>query len=137
MMNDKQKATIYELRQQGLVYRRIAARLGISANTVKGFIYRKGITSQAAAKTKSEGCCPQCGADISLVKERKSRKFCSDACRHAWWKAHEHIIDRRAWYSCVCAGCGKAFKSYGNNKRKYCDHACYISDRYKKEVVAQ
>ena len=131
-MTGKQKRIIENLRQGGLGYRKIAARLGMSENTVKAYLRRNG---SVAEEKQIEGC-PQCGADLSEISERKSRKYCSDACRHAWWKAHNNTIDRRAWYSCVCAGCGKEFESYGNKQRKYCGHDCYIKDRFNKEALA-
>ena len=131
-MTGEQKREIDGLRRSGLGYRKIAARLGLSENTVKAYIRRGGTIPKPAAEEKQANCCPQCGADLSRLAGRKSRRYCSDACRLAWWKAHEHSIDRRAWYSRVCVGCGKTFKSYGNKNRKYCGHACYIQDRFNK-----
>ena len=36
-------------------------------------------------------------------------------------------------YKLKCAYCGKDFISYGNKKRKYCSHYCYIHDRFWKK----
>jgi hypothetical protein len=33
-----------------------------------------------------------------------------------------------------CACCGITFNTIGNSKRKYCSHACYITERYGKEA---
>jgi len=33
-------------------------------------------------------------------------------------------------YPAVCVRCGKEFLSYGNRKRKYCSHDCYIKARF-------
>lgn len=33
--------------------------------------------------------------------------------------------------SFTCAECGKPFTAYGNSKRKYCCHTCYIAARFK------
>lgn len=71
-------------------------------------------------------CSPYAG-DVSANVE----KFCSDNCRTAWWNAHPEKVNRRAVYHFTCAHCGKPFTAYGNAKRKYCSHACYIADRYK------
>ena len=135
-MTGEQKQAIDDLRRSGLGYRKIAGRLGMSGNTVKAYIRRNGVAPAPAAEPEQlTGFCPQCGADLSLTKGRKGRKFCTEACRRAWWKAHDNIIDRRAWYSCVCAGCGRAFQSYGNDRRKFCGHGCYIKSRFYKEVL--
>lgn len=135
-MTGKQKQAIDTLRRGGLGYRKIAARLGMSDNTVKSYIRRGGVTPIPATEEKQTDCCLQCGTDLVELAERKSRKFCSEACRRAWWKANSHLSDRRAWYSLFCTGCGKPFTSYGNNKRKYCGHGCYIRDRFGKEARA-
>ena len=129
-MTNEQKRILVDLRHSGLGYRKIAARLGISENTVKGYIRRNGITpTSAAAPGTTAGYCPQCG---SQIEGRKGKKFCGEPCRRAWWKANNSLIDRRAWYDLVCAGCGRNFRSYGNDKRKYCDHGCYIRDRFER-----
>ena len=75
--------------------------------------------------------CLQCGALLTQTPGRKRVKFCSDNCRTAWWNAHPEKVNRRAVYHFTCAHCGKPFTAYGNAKRKYCSHACYIADRYK------
>lgn len=77
------------------------------------------------------GFCLQCGALLTQTPGRKRVKFCSDNCRTAWWNAHPEKVNRRAIYHFTCAHCGKPFTAYGNAKRKYCSHACYIADRYK------
>ena len=131
-MTDEQKLSIADLRRHGFGYRKIASRLGMSDNTIKSYISRSNIVSLPIIPETEDGICNQCGADLSEIKGRKNRKFCSEICRRSWWKSNNNLINRRAWYSLVCAGCGKTFKSYGNNKRKYCTHKCYISNRFKK-----
>lgn len=42
------------------------------------------------------------------------------------------LFYRKAFYPLICAECGKEFLSYGNRKRKYCSHACYIKARFQK-----
>ena len=34
-------------------------------------------------------------------------------------------------YTFICPECGKEFTAYGNAKRKYCSHVCYIAARFK------
>ncbi|MCI9560414.1 MAG: hypothetical protein HFG52_14545 [Lachnospiraceae bacterium] len=52
-------------------------------------------------------------------------------CRVKWWHEHPEKIKQRAVYSFTCAGCGKPFTAYGNSRRKYCSHECYIRNRFK------
>lgn len=129
-MTDAQKENIRYLRGEGLGYRAIAARLGISENTVKSFCRRNDLTGVASKEPPQ--VCRHCGQPLSKAPKRKERKFCSEACRRVWWKAHPELIDRKAFYPLTCAECGKEFLSYGNRKRKYCSHACYIKARFGK-----
>lgn len=39
-------------------------------------------------------------------------------------------VNRKANYEFICPHCKKLFSAYGNKKRKYCSHACYIEDRF-------
>ena len=61
---------------------------------------------------------------------RKRKRFCSDACRNAWWNAHLSLVKRKAVRTVVCAGCGQPFEAYGRTPRKYCSHACYVAHRF-------
>ena len=54
-----------------------------------------------------------------------SRRFCCDACRMAWWKAHSAKLNRKAIYCFTCPICTKPFTAYGNANRKYCSRKCY------------
>ena len=67
------------------------------------------------------------------ISDNTVRKFCSDACRTAWWNSHPDCVDRKAVYAYTCAHCGKPFTAYGNKERKYCSRNCYISDRFGEE----
>ena len=127
-MTDMQKEKIRYLRCEGLGYKAIASRLDVSENTVKGFCRREGLNGDISHLIS---VCRHCGG--ALKQSTKPKKFCSDKCRRAWWKEHPFLSERRAYYSLTCAHCGKAFESYGNKNRKYCDHACYIAARFGKE----
>ena len=128
-MTDAEKEKIRFWRMEGLGYGAIAARLGLSDNTVKSFCRRNRLTG-VAAKVEVTAC-RHCGQPLADVPGRKGRKFCSEPCRRAWWKAHPELVDRKAFYLMTCAHCGKEFRSYGNKGRKYCSHACYIAARFK------
>ena len=106
------------------------ARLGISENTVKSFCRRNNLTGVASKEPVV--VCRNCGRPLPQYPKRKQRKFCSEACRRAWWKMHPELIHKAAFYPATCAHCGQEFQSYGNRKRKYCSHACYIAARFQK-----
>ena len=63
-MTDAQKEKIRFWRMEGLGYGTIAARLGLSENTVKSFCRRNNLTGVAAKETPTT--CRHCGADLSL-----------------------------------------------------------------------
>lgn len=127
-MTDAEKEKIRFWRMEGFGYGTIADRLGLSENTVKSFCRRNHLTGVASKKPLT--VCRHCGQPLIQCPKRKGRKFCSEACRRAWWKAHPELVDRKAFYLMTCAHCGKEFKSYGNRTRKYCSHACYIAARF-------
>lgn len=123
-----QKEQIKALRGQGLSYKEIADKVGVSKDTVKTFCRRNAIKAVTASEeTKNKDCkenidlCLQCGQPFT--KTRNTKKFCSDACRLAYHKANRKP-------SAVCAHCGKKFDNNGNKKRKFCSTACYTADRF-------
>lgn len=129
-MTEAQKEQVRFLRCEGLGYGAIAARLDISENTVKSFCRRNHLTGVASKEPVL--VCRNCGGPLPQKPKRKQRKFCSEACRRAWWKQHPELIHKAAFYPATCAHCGREFQSYGNKNRKYCSHACYIAARFKK-----
>jgi endogenous inhibitor of DNA gyrase (YacG/DUF329 family) len=75
--------------------------------------------------------CRECGKPLQQRSGMKPRVFCCDECRVKWWHEHPEKIKQRAVYSFTCVGCGKPFTAYGNFRRKYCSHECYIRNRFK------
>lgn len=130
-MNQSQKDRIKELRLDGLGYVKIAQILDLSENTVKSYCKRNNIGCTAAVKKTGGNCCRNCGKELVQIPKRKTRKFCSDNCRTAWWNSHTDRVNKKAVYSYKCPNCGREFTAYGNSKRKYCCHSCYISFRFK------
>lgn len=125
-MTIAQKQRIEYLRYRGGSYTAIADDLGIPENTVKSYCRRHNIG--IAIKTEqatSADTCGNCGCPLSQTPGGKHRRFCSDKCRMAWWKAHPEAVNRKAVYHFVCPTCGVEFESYGNAKRKYCSRACF------------
>lgn len=131
-MTDKQKQQIIHFRKEGFGYMAVANKVGISKDTVKSFCRRNGLAGKMAASRKGNASgCRQCGKPLQQAEKRKPRVFCCDECRVKWWHEHPEKIRQRAIYSFICAGCGKPFTAYGNSKRKYCSHGCYIRNRFK------
>lgn len=127
-MTDEQKQQVIWLRREGLGYTAIAKRTGISRDTVRSFCRRNGMSGE---RVKGQpGYCRECQKVLLQTKGMKTRSFCSKECREKWWKEHPEQVNRRAVYSFTCAGCQKIFTAYGNSKRKYCSHACYIRKRF-------
>ena len=87
-MTDAQKEQVRYLRCEGLGYGAIATRLGISEHTVKSFCRRNNLTGVASKEPVV--VCRNCGRPLPQYPKRKQRKFCSEACRRAWWKLHEN-----------------------------------------------
>ena len=129
-MTDNEKKRMCFLRSEGFGYGTIAKKLGISENTVKSFCLRNGLTGVASKPVIT--ACRYCGKELTQEEGRpiRARKFCSEACRRAWWKVHPELINKKAFYAATCAYCGKEFQSYGNRNRKYCSHHCYIMARF-------
>ena len=128
-MTDEQKQQIIALRRDGAGYGRIAAWLQISINTVKSFCRRHSLVAKTAGAV-----CEQCGKPIAQNPGRKRKRFCCDACRNHWWKEHKYMVDRKAYYDFTCPNCGKEFRAYGDSKRKYCCHECYIEHRFGSKI---
>lgn len=130
-MTEEQKKQIKDLRMKGVGYKKIAQYIGLSENTVKSFCRRTAMQKQEmAAPIKSDSVCECCGKTMAQIPGRKKRRFCSDACRQKWWNRHLHLVQRKAVYRLKCRHCGRDFEVYGNSRRKYCSHACYIAERF-------
>jgi IS30 family transposase len=129
-MSGLQKNEIARMRGEGMSYAKIASALGMSPNTVKSHCQRNRLGGALDTGDAVMAVCQNCGRTMAQRPGRKPKRFCSDACRMAWWKAHPERLSRKAVYALVCAGCGKPFESYGNKGCKYCSHACYVKARF-------
>lgn len=136
-MTGEQREKIMSLRAQGLRYADIGRELGISKNTVKTFCRRNSLVDSVTQTGDGVDRCRECGNPIVRQEKRKRRVFCCKACREKWWAEHPDRVNRKAVYTFTCAGCGKTFTAYGNNKRKYCSHNCYVTDRFGGVAVEQ
>lgn len=130
-MTPAQKEAIETLRRQGLGYKKIAKYLQLSVNTIKSFCQRKRIPQGTPLQaSRLETYCLACGAVLPHISGRKAKRFCSSPCRMSWWNRHLDLVERKAYTSHICQYCHAPFDSYGNPHRKYCSHACYISERF-------
>ena len=112
----------------------IAKKVGMTKNAVAAFCRRNGLTgnlSETANTEETSGLCRECGKPLIQVDGMKTRVFCSQECKTKWWREHPEKMNRKAVYHFVCVACGNPFTSYGNSKRKYCSHSCYINARFK------
>ena len=136
-MNQQQRELILKLRAQGMSYGKIAAAVGLSANTVKSFC-RRNPTDSLPAKTVSVARperCPQCNSLLEQTSGHRQKRFCSEKCRRLWWAAHPEQMNRNTFYPVTCRQCGKSFLQYGTRLRKFCSRACYLEHRYGKPRV--
>jgi hypothetical protein len=138
-MTALQKEEIYKLRLQGLGYRAIARELLLSVEAVKRYCKRHHLNGpaeivklNAELVLKNSGLCLCCKNPIRQKKRGRTKKFCSNTCKYAWWKAHQERRSPKlaAIYQYICQHCGRQFSAYGNKQRKYCSHTCYIKSRY-------
>lgn len=129
-MTNEQKEKIIRFRRQGMSFANISRELGISKDTVKSFCRRTGVPTPDKKSTEGTALCRECGVPIVQQEKKKRRIFCCKACREKWWAEHAYLIHQKAIYTFTCAECGKVFTAYGNSKRKYCSHACYIVHRF-------
>ena len=132
IMTQQEKNAVLAYRQQGLSFSKIAVKLGLSRDTVKSF-YRhasdKGCLPETALRPQDDRCL-ECGAPLLRSANHKTRRFCSDACRRAWWKTHRGTGQQRSTIELTCAHCGKVFYDYQRNHRRYCSRNCYVNARF-------
>jgi endogenous inhibitor of DNA gyrase (YacG/DUF329 family) len=137
-----EKEKIKELRLKGIGYKGIASILGLSRDSVRGFCKRNGLDGSSCVvalnveeKLKRNLLCACCGKPIKQKYQGRTRRFCSDECRRKWWNENQDKRNKSevATYKYICPHCGRGFSAYGNKKRKYCSHDCYIKDRFWRE----
>jgi len=125
-----QKKITTDMRSNGASYAEIANTLELSKNTVKSYCQRNKLVQTTIVKKDNCTYCKQCGQEMEIITGRKLKKFCSDKCRTAWWMAHPDKLNRKATYNFICKYCGDNFTAYGNQTRKFCNHACYVASRF-------
>ena len=141
-MTEFEKQQIQDLRLKGVGYKAIAAVLGISRDSIRGYCKRNGLDGDSKVvslnveeKINQNLLCACCGKPIKQKKRGRNRRFCSEECRRTWWKENQDKRKKNciAIYKYICLNCNKEFSCYGNKRRKYCSHNCYIKSRYWKD----
>lgn len=143
-MTYEERKQIGEMRAAGMSYNRIADTLHLSLSSVKSHCQRHGLGAERPAqKAKpaepkvslppTASSCEQCGGPVQQEPGRKHRRFCSDACRLAWWSAHRGEMQRKTMRPFTCAYCGIPFSRYGVSVRSYCSRSCAALARSRKE----
>ena len=115
--------TIHEMLQKGKNTTEISLVLGIPSSTIRAHVRRHPEFYGGKA-------CKNCGQVMVQPIGRKVKRFCSDKCRMAWWNSHREQVQKKSYYTLICAHCGKEFESYGNQNRKYCSRDCYLIARF-------
>ena len=138
-MTDYERQEIYKLRKEGLGYKAIGTILGITRDSVRSFCKRNNLDGNRkvvglniGVMEEKELLCLNCGSLMKIKDKGRPRKYCSDECRRTWWKNNK---DKRtesevATYKYKCLYCKREFSIYGNKKRKFCSHDCYIKYRF-------
>ena len=129
-MTNEQKKRLEQLRLEGFGYKRIAAELGISINTVHSFCRRHPDKIKTPAY-RTENTCLYCGVKLHHTPGAKKRKFCSDRCRITWWNAHPEAGTKRKVREVACGFCGATFFVIGEQTRMYCSRICSARARAK------
>lgn len=130
-MTSDEKAKVRKMKIEGKSYFQIAEELKVSENTIKSFCRRNNLQDTQATKEKFTHC-QNCKKELDLIEKQKPKKFCCEDCRLQWWSKNRDKLKKRAIYDLKCKFCEKTFESYGNQKRKYCGHECYIKSRFEK-----
>lgn len=139
MITVLQEEQIRQLRSQGIGYRNIAKQLNLTRDAVRYYCkshnlngHREVVRLNMQRMAEDESVCTYCGRELIQPHTGRKKRFCNDICRRKWWNQNRDKIRENpdAIYGFTCKCCGKEFTAYGNKKRTYCSHACYINDRF-------
>ena len=140
-MTKEEKSAVLSLRQQGYSFSAIAETTGLPLGTIKSFLSRVGEKKDSTAPTSApvvminHTCCRHCGAPLDQTRRGKSKSFCNDRCRMAFWNEHRDLSRRASAHQQTCEVCGRTFYTY--HQGRYCSRACYGQARSRKAGVAR
>ena len=122
-MTKQEKIQIKQLRLQGLGYGKIAQILNFSKSTVSSFC--KSLEEDASV-------CLMCDVKLKQTTGHRQKKYCSEKCKHSYWRLHKDEIKRKPTFEVECAYCHKKFLTYKCLHRKYCSWDCFSISRMKR-----
>lgn len=138
-MTKQQEEQIRNLREQGVGYKAIAKITHLSRDAVRYYCkthnlsgYKTAVRVNIRKMMEDHTVCSYCGKPIEQNKMGRPKRFCCDDCRRKWWGQNRDQLTQKpeAVYKFVCKHCGREFNAYGNRKRIYCSHDCYIKERF-------
>lgn len=136
--HDPDRDRVHSLRMEGMDCGAISGQTGISEERVKGYLKELGLPETGAVlllmPQDTHGIstlCPVCGERIVQPYRGRHKKFCSDACRYAYWN-QKHRDGAKNGRTAVCETCGKEFIAVNETiyQRHYCCWPCYFRARY-------
>ena len=95
MMTRTQKATILEMRAEGITYKTIAEQMGMSLGSVKMFVSRH--------HRADDRRCEQCGK-LLPNGAAASQRFCTIKCKTVWWNANPTRVAKQVHHTCAICG---------------------------------
>ena len=132
-MTQAEKEAVLSLRQQQYSFSAIAETTGLPLGRV-GEKKESPVQASAPRVTLNRTCCRQCGAPLDQTQRGKTRTFCSDRCRAAYWNEHRDLSRRASVHQQTCEVCGHTFYTY---QGRYCSRACYGQARSRKAGVGR
>ena len=139
-MTQAEKDAVLSLRHQHYSFSAIAEITGLPLGTIKSYLSRVSGKKEAMVSastphvTVNHGCCKQCGAPLDQTQRGKTRTFCNDRCRAAYWNEHRDLSRRATAHKQTCEVCGHTFYTYHG---RYCSRACFGQARSRKAGVAR
>ena len=124
-MTTAEKQSTLSLRSQGLGYKAIAKKLGVSHDSVRSYLKTKDAQRKIVLLPhKPNGItCPVCGIKLEKSKYNPKKLFCSDKCRTKYWLKNSRTY--------ICTECSKPFNPT-HKSQKYCSLECYFTHRFRK-----
>lgn len=121
-MTTHETILIDNYRRQGLGYKKIAAIMELPSNSVKTYIRRHPLDETSCG-------CLNCGVPIEQTPHHRTRKYCSDRCRLAWWHTHQSQLNR-SMDERTCTYCGSTYSTH-KKAQQFCSRECYANSMRK------
>ena len=118
-MTVQEKNEVLKLHNENKSHREIGRLLSKADTTILrfiNFVKQEHITGFAE--------CPNCGREIVHYKSQRGRRrvYCCKECQRS------EVARKNTFF--ICQECGKSYRGYQFQKRKYCSVSCYLKHRY-------